>query len=468
MFGVLMNESLSPQPVARRWRLFKSKWVPRHGALTLQLSSLLILPYLLLSILPMDGKGFFVGVLSFFNVVMMLAMLIQFPLAARLKNAKLFSRIDWNITQHKKIGQWIGLFFFLHPLLILLPKWQLSSIDFTSAVYSAVTSPRLLTGIIAWLAMIVWILASIFKHKLTMSYERWRLLHALGFIVILVLATAHVTEIGSHGQFQNKVNWGWWALCGASIMLTLYGYFIKPIFLNKKPFTLISREKVSRCDWLVTLQVPDHSSFHFRAGQFVWLGSKASAFDHDYHPFSIVSTPNSLPRLSLLIRELGDYTSSLSLLNKDQPIFIDGPYGDMALSAAESAPAIVLVASGVGFGPIMSLLRQIVEWNDPRPIRLVYGNQTFDQMVFLDEIRAIEQRLPNFKVQLVCYESTLQDNIYCGYIDQTCLEQSIKDLPLDEVSWYLCGSELMITGVKSVLNQLDVHPQHVHFEQLSF
>jgi predicted ferric reductase len=462
-----MNYPLSIQ-LNRRVRRLKGKIFTTNWKLTLPLVGLFALPYLIAQTIPMTSKGTYVATLSFFNIIMMVAMLIQFPLGARLKRMSLFSHIDWNITQHKKIGQWIGLFFFLHPILIMLPKAFLSGTDFTHAVFSSVTEPRLLTGVIAWGAMVVWVLMSIFKHKLPMKYQHWRLVHIVGFMTILILATAHITEIGSHGQYQSNINVMWWALCASSIAFTIYGYFVKPWLLSEHPFSLVAREKISHSDWLVTVKVPEETDFNFKAGQFVWMGSKKSALDNDYHPFSIVSTPTDLPNVSFLVRELGDYTSRLAQLNIDQPIFIDGPYGDMTLDSSQKASSIVLIASGVGLGPIMSLLRQLRDSNDARAVRLVYGNQIVEQMVFLDEIRAMETTMPNFKAQFVCYEPTEADGFYCGYIDGACLQNTYQALAKSTVYTYLCGSPLMVEGVRQSLEQLEIPPQHIHFEQLSF
>lgn len=462
-----MNTSL-PIQLNRRVRRFKGKLSTINWKLTVPLAILFVLPYLIAQTLPMSSKGTYVATLSFFNIIMMVAMLIQFPLGARLKRISLFSHIDWNIKQHKKIGQWIGLFFFLHPLLIVLPKVMLSGADFTQAVVTAITEPRLLTGIIAWVAMIIWVLMSIFKHKIPMKYEHWRLLHIAGFIAILILATAHITEIGSHGQFQSNVNVMWWALCTASIAVTVYGYFLKPYLLNETPFTLVAREKISRSDWLVTVKAPENSQFTFKAGQFVWLGSNKSALDHNYHPFSVVSTPSELPNVSFLVRELGDYTSNIGQLSVNQPIFIDGPYGDMTLELSQSASSIVLIASGVGLGPIMSLLRQFAELNELRPIRLVYGNQSLDQMVFLDEIKEMEKSMANFNAFLVSYDPTDRHGIYSGYIDRPCLLAAFKELPLLTTCTYLCGSPLMVEAVRRELDNIEVPTHNVHFEQLSF
>ena len=75
---------------------------------------------------------------------------------------------------------------------------------------------------------------------------------------------------------------------------------------------------------------------------------------------------------------------------------------------------------------MLSLLRGLAQKNDPRLIRLIYGNNHLDQMVLQDEIKALEKTLLNFQQQLVCVEATNQDDIYQGVIDKDCIEQVIN------------------------------------------
>ena len=432
-----------------------------------QLCLLTTIPYFLLLILPMDNKGLYVEILSFLNITMMLSMLVQFPLAARLKKTSLFSKIDWNMKQHKRMGKWIGLFFFLHPLLILLPKWFLSGADMRISVVESITSTRLLTGIIAWVLLCTWVLFSIYKHKFPLSYAKWKLLHTAGFMVVLVLATWHITQVGSHAQFKKNIDVLWWVACFISLAFTIYGYVLKPKLLTKTAFTLVSREKVSFNDWLITIKA--HSTFTFLPGQFVWLSTNKDAYDVDYHPFSITSTPKSLPDISFVIRELGDYTSSLNTLEIGQDVFIDGPYGNMILPVNDTTSAVVLIASGVGIGPIMSLLRSLSESNDTRPIRLVYGNKTYSQMVFIEELLDLEKTMIDFKIRFVCYLPSQYPVYYQGFIDQTCLQNAFQDLPpIETSSIYLCGSPMAVKSTQKHLKNFLIPSRNIYFEELSF
>lgn len=95
---------------------------------------ILLIPYLVTLSLNIDYKGFYSATLGFLNTVAMMAFFIQFPLAGRLKHLPMFSNIDWSMSRHKKVGEWLGFFFLLHPLLILAPRFLVSFLVSSRAV----------------------------------------------------------------------------------------------------------------------------------------------------------------------------------------------------------------------------------------------------------------------------------------------------------------------------------------------
>lgn len=440
----------------------------RHGKLALGYLALLLIPFAAAQFLEMDHKGTYLTALSALNLIAMMAFFIQFPLGSRLKQISLFANIDWNMAKHKRVGQWVGAFFLLHPLLIVAPRFVQSYEDGLFSLTEVITAPKMLTGVIAWVIMVLWTLMAIFKNKLKMSYEVWRFTHLVGFVIIAILATLHITSVGSHGQFEHEFNMIWWALCTTSILMVLYNYIVKKLRVKAKPFELVGLEKVSSRDWQVTLESREQDRFEFEAGQFIWMNTSGSAFNVKEHPFSIASCKSELPQISLIIRELGDYTSNLSSLSLGQNVFIDGPYGSLSLAQSKKSDAIVLIAGGAGIGPMLSLLRELAANQDPRPVRLVYGNAQYDQMVLQEEINGLESSMLDFRQQLVCMEPTEQAKIHQGVIDQACLEPVLSDTGTERVCVYLCGPKGMIKAVNRSLKKLNVAASAIHYEQLSF
>ena len=445
----------------------------RRARLTVIYGLLLVVLYLASFALPMDDKGWYVNLVILLNLTGIAAFYLQFPLAGRLKNTPLFKNIDWAIAKHKTIGYWIGGIFFLHPLLIIAPKLQLSTADGWRSVLTVIMASEMLTGLIAWVLFVVWVLMSIFKNKLPMRYETWRFIHSLGFVIIAFLATVHVTSVGSHGQFEDAFNVVFWVLCTFAIAGVIYDFAFKPSAIKNTAFTVQSVKKVSSSDWMLTLNTDSNTAkeFSFDAGQFVWINSHHSAYDLDTHPFSIASCRSDLPNMSFIIRELGDYTHQLGSLEVGQMVYVDGPFGQMTLDESRKARGITLIAGGAGLAPMLSLLRQLVASGDTRPIRLVYGNKQWQQMVLLDELRTFQTILMDFKLILVCEEVIHSTEIYQGVIDKTVLTQVLvtdNRLILDEWAVYLCGPQAMMDSVQANLNKLGMSSAHIHYEKFVF
>lgn len=439
----------------------------RHWRLLAYLA-IIPLPYLATYALNMDSKGAYVSVISLINLIAMMAFFVQFPLGSRLKKIPLLANIDWNISNHKTVGKWLGVLFLLHPMLVLAPRFLVSTDDAITSIVTTVTAPQMLTGIIAWVGLILWILSSIYKNKLPMKYETWRLTHAIGFIAITILATLHLTSVGSHGQFQSQFNIIWWVLCTTSVAIVGYNYLIKPAALSRRPFKLLEVRKISNNDWSVTIENSSQHSFDFEAGQFVWLNTSGSVKGVNEHPFSIASSKKDLPSISFVIRELGDYTTSLGELKPGQDVYIDGPYGSISLKDSEKAKGITLIAGGAGIGPMLSLLRELADRNESRQVRLIYGNREINQMVFQQEIRELESKMFDFSQQLVCIKQSTQEGIYTGVIDKVCIEKSIDLALVNDWAVYFCGPEGMIDAVKKNAIALNIPCDQLHYEQLSF
>jgi len=444
----------------------------RHR-LTLGYLLLLLLPFLIAQGVGVQFENSYRIVVSCVTLLAMMAFFVQFPLAGRIKQIPLFANIDWSVAKHRKVGQYLGVFFFCHPFLILAPKLLLSFDDFTAAFMRAITAHGMLTGVLAWLAMGIWVLSAIYKDRLPMRYETWRLLHLLGFIVILTLATLHITEVGTHGQYNQLFNLLWWLLYLFAVAMLIFNYTIKPDHIKGKPFTISAIEQISECDWQLSIESTTAQKFDFEAGQFAWLNTSGSAYNLEQHPFSIAVEENKQSQLSFIIRELGDYTRRLNELSVGQTVFVDGPYGSMSLAHSKYAAGITLIAGGVGIAPMLSLLRQLSKDNDPRPIRLLYANQNMARMVCLDELLGFTHHMQNFNLQLFTDQKEnpkvpLIPYWNHGFIDKRAIDTTIIEANKQDWEVYLCGPQGMMQATTKNLKQLGISSSHIHFEQLSF
>ena len=74
-------------------------------------------------------------------------------------------------------------------------------------------------------------------------------------------------------------------------------------------------------------------------------------------------------------------------------------------------------------------MRQLVDLNESRPVRMIYGNRRYDQMCVQDEITGYEKTLPDFKQHLVL--ETEEKGVkaqHIGFIDKDFWVRSLMKI----------------------------------------
>jgi predicted ferric reductase len=428
--------------------------------------SVVLLPWGLSFIEGLAIRGWYQEFVVLLSIVGLSMMMFQFALTARVDAVAGRSGVDNTMRVHTRFGEYLGYLILLHPFLIVLPRFVVAPSFALGDMWDLFTKPETSTGMYAWSLMLVWVLMAVFKEKTGLSYEAWRYTHSAGFVAIIILATHHAVTIGRHGRYNAWFDVMWIVLCALAVGMVLYIYFIRPRSIAKKPFKVVECNKRSSDDWYLTIEKDGDFPFDFDAGQFTWISTSDSVFARNEHPFSIATSTASLPRVSYVIRELGDYTRQLGKIRPGQRVWLDGPHGVFTLNA-RNAKGIVLVAGGAGIGPIMGILRQLADSGDRRPIRMVYGNRTIQQMLFLDELETLREQM-NLELLFVLDQPPEGFDGHTGFIDETVLS-SVMDHP-EHANWdyYVCGPPVMVKAVEKNLAALSVPRDRILYEQLGF
>ena len=109
--------------------------------------------------------------------------------------------------------------------------------------------------------------------------------------------------------------------------------------------------------------------------------------------FSIARSAEDGGELEFTIKELGDFTRTIGRTPVDTVAWVDGPHGAFSVDRHPDAPAFAFIAGGVGIAPVMSMLRTLDDRRDARPLRLLYGNEGWDEVLFRDELADLARRL---------------------------------------------------------------------------
>jgi predicted ferric reductase len=420
---------------------------------------LALAPLLILFIGPVpQGRGFWVE----FSVALAFAGLallgLQFGVTARFRRITSAWGIDIIYHFHRQISLIAFLLVLAHPLILFITD------PATLELLNPIDAPwRARFGVASLVCLIVLVVTSLWRLQLRLQYEAWRLLHGVLAVLIVALAMLHILGVGYYIETPLKQAF-WVALTLLWISLLVYVRIIKPILMIRRPYEVAQVHEERGDSYSLTLTPVGHAGVRHTPGQFVWLTLWNSPFEITEHPFSVASSPSANGAITLTIKKLGDFTSTLPLVRPGKRAYLDGPYGAFSISRFP-ARHYVFIAGGIGITPIMSMLRSMAEAGDTRPLVLIYGNPTWDEVTFREELQALQQRL-NLDVVHVLEEAPEGWQGHTGLINDDILKPYVPD-DISEHEYFICGPDPMMDAVEEALQKLGVPLGKYHSERYS-
>jgi len=218
--------------------------------------------------------------------------------------------------------------------------------------------------------------------------------------------------------------------------------------------------------WEIAVEPERGAAMRFAAGQFVWLNLGHSPFSLTEHPFSISSAPVDRPRIAFTIKESGDFTSRIGSIAPGTLAYLDGPHGNFTLAGRE-AKGVVFIAGGVGFAPIMGILRQLKAEQYPDPLRLIYGNRVESQILYRQEIEALKGVL-DLKVHHVLSEPPVGWTEMVGELAPNVLDRCLNEIRADDWLFFVCGPPPMMNSVERALRTRGVPRTRIVSERFKY
>jgi predicted ferric reductase len=379
-------------------------------------------------------------------------LLAEFLLSGR--SRWLSRRIGMDVVMrfHQFMGHILLVFLLLHPFLYNLPMNVRPYGELDGATWLSLPMAPGITGLLAWVGLGVLVFFAVARDSLPFRYETWRFWHGFGALLIALLGLHHTLEVGRYSQ-QDWLS-GFWIIAVALAVLALaHVHLFTPLRERQRPFRVAGVERVADRTWRLVLE-PDRDGGHdgrplpYEAGQFAWLKMGGPLFRITEHPFSISSSPDQWPRVEFTIKEAGDFTGSLDGIAPGARAYLDGPYGDFVLEGSDRP--LVMIAGGVGMAPVMSLLRQLRAQGSKRRILLLQANRHGGQILYRDELAAMEQEM-DLKVHHMLAEPPEGWDGLTGIPRADMLKTLLPEAERAKCICYVCGPPAMIDAVESLL-----------------
>jgi len=247
---------------------------------------------------------------------------------------------------------------------------------------------------------------------------------------------------------------------------------------------LIGREELNPQLHILRVK-PDSALFDFRPGQFAVAGllgrearvDEADDEDPPAAPDKLIRRAYSIASSSVE-RHYVEFYVNLITSGALTPRLFALPYGGrlfigyrasgmFTLDHVAPAKALILIATGTGLAPYMSMLRTLLVHDTQRPFVVLHGARYSWDLGYRGELESLARFRANF-TYIPSITRPHEDPHFRGHTGriQTLLEQGIIEtlsgVPLDpaRADVFLCGNPEMIHVVKEILLPRGFTPDH--------
>ncbi|WP_374502636.1 NADH:ubiquinone reductase (Na(+)-transporting) subunit F [Zoogloea sp.] len=202
----------------------------------------------------------------------------------------------------------------------------------------------------------------------------------------------------------------------------------------------------------------------FQAGQYVNLELPG---DIGSRAFSIASPPSASGEVELNIRIVpgGQGTTYVhDTMRAGERVRITGPYGRFFVKKSAHVP-VLFMAGGSGLSSPRSMILDLLAEGFDRPITLVYGQRSREELYYHDDFVALAERHPNFRyVPALSHEPEASGwTGFRGFVHEAAKVAFDNDFRGHKA--YLCGPPLMIEACISTLMQGRLFERDIYTEK---
>lgn len=184
--------------------------------------------------------------------------------------------------------------------------------------------------------------------------------------------------------------------------------------------------------------------------------------------YSIASAPGA-PQLELIIERLDDGEVSPFFHDVAQvgdTIEVRGPLGGHFIWSAAAGGPLLLVAGGSGIAPLMAMVRGWAAQGAAMPALLVCSARTARELVFHDELLALQAREPGFDfVAVTTREAARRAGDLDRRLDAAALRELLARWGHAPRHVYVCGANPFVEAVAGGLVDAGIAPAFIRTER---
>lgn len=374
-----------------------------------------------------------------------LLILLQLPLAGRLKFLDRIFSLPGLIRQHRWHAWAIVLMALIHPLCVLLAEGKLM-IPLEMRYWPEWVGVGLLA------VLLVQFIFTQGRRPLKIAFHHWLTGHRIAGLLIAVLLIVHVLYVSE--TFTDNPPPRLIVLTAAGVFI-LFWLWVRGAGLRacKKPCAITRVETIGRESTCVEVAPKKGAAMAYLPGQFAFVSFIGQCLSPEYHPFTLASTPSRPGTVQFVIRHCGDWTRQVGDLAIGDRAYLQGPFGRFShLLHASAQQELIMIAGGIGITPMLSMLRFMADQDDPRPITLIWSNRSRAHLVFSEEFQHLSAKLTGLR-RVPIFTGNADSGTPSARLNRTMLQSLLSGCSRGSTV-FLCGPPSMMTALTTVLKDL--------------
>lgn len=207
----------------------------------------------------------------------------------------------------------------------------------------------------------------------------------------------------------------------------------------------------------------------FKPGQYIQLEVPKYKLSKvpEYRAFSMASPPEDHLNIELFVGRVTKGVVSTYIfdyLKEGEKVKVRGPFGDFFYR--ESSRDLLMIATGTGLAPMMSILRFIKSEHIQRKTTLFFGTRLQTDLFCMDELKDLEKQLDFFSL-LPTLSREPEDSSWKGkrgrvtaLIEETVAEKANIDV-------YVCGNADMVESCLESLKEKGIPEGRIYFDKFT-
>jgi ferredoxin-NADP reductase len=214
------------------------------------------------------------------------------------------------------------------------------------------------------------------------------------------------------------------------------------------------------------IQIREVEKFDFKPGQFVTLDLPIHEKKNKrWRSYSIASSPDGTNVIELVIVRLEGGLGTAYLFDhvvEGSELLLRGPQGVFVLPEPIDRD-LFFICTGTGVAPFRSMVHHVNRYNiSHKNIYLIFGSRHVSDCLYGQELKQLEDDLPNYRYLPTFSREPGNDLVRKGYV-HSVYEEIISDNK-PEAYFYLCGWKNMVDEAKQRILALGYDRKAIHLE----